>query len=420
MLDFILLIVIALACNALISATEAALLAVPASRVAVARAEGKPGGAILEALKAEIQKPLAALVTLSNIVTIVAAWIVGAVALEHYGPGRASLLLVLFTVLAVVFAELVPKIVGVRIAESLALHAARPLRLLVRLLNPFIRFTYFLAGLVTTEKPAEISEEEIEELAMLGARSGSIELDEAAMIQRIFKLNDVTTRDLMTPRSQVFFLEADLTLDQARERIIAAHHSRIPVVADHSFIHVLGVVHQRDLLIALQSGRGQERVRAFAKKPLLVPEQLLADELLREFQIARTHLAIAINEHGEPSGVVTLEDCLEELVGEIIDEKDVVPEVVKRISKDEILAHGETRGRNINSLFQTDLPENKTLTEYLLDHFHRIPEKGEILELDNLRFRIEEVSGGLIGRIRITRMAPAGAVHASRSFAPPA
>ncbi len=406
MLGFILLIVIALACNALISATEAALLAVPAARAAVARAEGKPGGATLEALKAEIQKPLAALVTLSNIVTIVAAWVVGAVALVRYGRARASLLLVLFTALAVVFAELVPKIVGVRVADTLALRAARPLHLLVRALNPFIRFTYFLAGLISTEKPAEISEEEIEELAMLGARSGAIEPDEAAMIQRIFKLNDVTTRDLMTPRGQVFYLEAEATLEQARERIIGARHSRIPVVADHSFTRVLGVVHQRDLLIALQSGRGQERVRAFAKKPLLAPEQLLADELLREFQIARTHLAIVIDEHGEPSGVVTLEDCLEELVGEIIDEKDVVPQVIKRISKDEILAHGETRGRNVNSLFQTDLPESKTLTELLLDQFHRIPEKGEILEIENLRFRIEEVSGGLIGRIRISRLAP--------------
>jgi putative hemolysin len=304
----------------------------------------------------------------------------------------------------------VPKIIGVRVAEGLALGAARPLRLASNLFNPLIRFTYYLAGIVTPEKPSNVSEEEIEALAILGVSSGAIEADEAAMIQQIFKLNDVTASDLMIPRGQVFFLEGEKTLAEVRSRIVDANHSRIPVVDDGSFSRVTGVVHQRDLLIAMENGKSNHQVKAFAKKPLLVPEQLLADELLREFQKARTHLAVVIDEHGEPSGVVTLEDCLEELVGEIIDEKDVVPELVKRVSKDEILAHGETRGRNVNSLLQTDLPENKTLTGFLLEEFHHVPEKGEVLEWKNLKFRIEEASGGPIERVRIIRRIPVEAV----------
>ncbi len=406
MLDLALIIVIALGCDAIISAVEAALLAIPRSRVAAAASEGKKGAATLEKLKAEIQKPLATLVTLANVVTIITAWVVGAIALQRYGKAFAGGLLAAFTILAVIFAELVPKIIGVRVAEGLSLRAARPLRLASNLLGPLIRFTYYLAGIVAPERPSNVSEEEIEALAILGASSGTIEADEAAMIQRIFKLNDVTTSDLMIPRGQVFFLEGEKTLADVRTEIVGANHSRIPVVDDGSFSRVTGVVHQRDLLIALENGKCNEKVKAFAKKPLLVPEQLLADELLQEFQKARTHLAVVIDEHGEPSGVVTLEDCLEELVGEIIDEKDVVPELVKRVSKDEILAHGETRGRNVNSLFQTDIPENKTLTGFLLEQFHHVPEKGEVLEWKNLKFRIEEASGGPIERIRITRTVP--------------
>jgi CBS domain containing-hemolysin-like protein len=406
MLELSIIVAIALVIDALISATEAALLAVPHSRVVAARAEGKKGAAVLEKLKVEIQRPLSALVILSNIVTIITAWVVGVVAVEKFGRGVAGALIVVFTVLVIIFAELVPKIIGVRTAETVALASARPLRVISSLLNPLIRFTYYIAGVVSPEKSSKVSEKEIEAMVMMGTSSGTIEPDEAAMIRQIFNLNDITTRDLMTPRGKVFFLEGEKTLSELKQEILGANHSRIPVVNGDSFDNIIGVVHQRDLLIALDTGRSNERVKTFAKKPLLVPEQLLADELLREFQKARTHLAVVIDEHGETSGVVTLEDCLEELVGEIIDEKDVVPELIKRVTKDEIISHGETRGRYVNSLFQTTLPETKTLMGFLQEQFHRIPEKGEVLVWENLEFRIEEASAGQIERLRIVRRTP--------------
>ncbi|MGH9446636.1 MAG: hemolysin family protein [Terriglobia bacterium] len=407
MLELAVIILAALVIDALISATEAALLAIPPSSVAAARADGKKGAAVLEKLKREIQRPLAALVILSNIVTIITAWIVGILAVERFGKEVAGALIAAFTILVIIFAELVPKIIGVRTAERISLASARPLRVVSGLLDPLIRFTYYIAGFVSPDKSSRVSEKEIEAMAMLGASFGTIEADEAAMIRQIFKLNDVKARDLMTPRGQVFYLEGDKTLSDSKLQIVDATHSRIPVVSGESFDNVLGVVHQRDLLIGLENGQARRPVKSFAKKPLLVPEQLLADELLRDFQRARTHLAIVIDEHGEPSGVVTLEDCLEELVGEIIDEKDVVPELVKRVTKDELIAHGETRGRYVNSLFQTDLPETMTLTGFLQEEFHRVPEKDEVFVWKNLEFRIEETSAGQIQRVRIIRRTPA-------------
>ncbi len=407
MLELAIIILVALIADALISATEAALLAIPPSWVAAARTDGKKGAAVLEKLKREIQRPLAALVILSNVVTIITAWIVGILAVERFGKEVAGALIAAFTILVIIFAELVPKIIGVRIAEHVSLASARPLRLVSGLLDPLIRFTYYIAGLVSPDRSSRVSEKEIEAMAMLGASSGTIEADEAAMIHQIFKLNDLKARDVMTPRGQVFYLEGDKTLSDLKRQIVGAAHSRIPVVSGESFDNVLGVVHQRDLLIGLENGQADRLVKAFAKKPLLVPEQLVADELLRDFQLARTHLAVVIDEHGEPSGVVTLEDCLEELVGEIIDEKDVVPELIKRMAKDELMAHGETRGRYVNSLLQTNLPEAQTLTGFLQEEFHRVPEKGEVFVWNNLEFRIEEASAGQIQRIRITRRMPA-------------
>lgn len=408
MLELVIIILIALVLDALISASEAALLAVRHSRVVAAREEGKSGASTLEKLKLEIQRPLAALVILSNIVTIITAWIVGVVAVERFGREVAAGVIIAFTVVVIVFAELVPKVIGVRAAEGLALATARPLRLISGLFAPLVRFAYFLASIVSPEKSSSVSEEEIQAMAMIGASSGAIEPDEAAMIRQVFKLNDVTARDLMTPRGQVFYLEGEKTLGELTTQLLGAHHSRIPVVSGDSFDRVIGVAHQRDLLIALKQDQSSTPVKVYAKKPLFVPEQLVVDELLREFQKTRTHLAVVIDEHGEASGVISLEDCLEELVGEIIDEKDVVPELIKRVAKDEIIAHGETRGRYVNSLFQTALPETKTLMGFLQEQFHRVPEKGEILLWQNLEFRIEEASAGQIQRIRIVKRTAEG------------
>ncbi|MGH9453335.1 MAG: hemolysin family protein [Terriglobia bacterium] len=419
MFELVSIFLIALIVDALISAAEAALLAVPHSRVVAARQEGKPGAALLEKLKAEIQRPLSALIILSNVVTIISAAIVGAVAVQHFGGLIAAALSVAFTILIIVFAEVVPKIIGVRHAESIALASTGTLRVISGLLSPLISFTYYIAGVVSPDKSVPVSEEEIKAMTMLGESSGSIEADEAAMIRQIFRLNDITARDLMTPRRQVFFLEGDKSLGDLKPKILAAKHSRIPVVTGDRFENVIGVVHQRDLLIALENGRSNEPVKAFAKKSLLVPAQLPADELLREFQTARTHLAVVINEHGEVTGVVTLEDCLEELVGEIIDEKDVIPQLIKRVKKDEIIAHGETRGRYVNSFFQSALPETKTLNGFLQEEFHRVPEKNEVLVWKDLEFRIEEASAGQIERIRITRRMPSVGESVSASAATP-
>jgi magnesium and cobalt exporter, CNNM family len=406
MLELLIITVVALVLDAAVSVCEAALLAVPPSRVLAARVAGKRGAAALEKLKQDIQRPLAVLVILSNIVTISTASLFGALAVQRFRGRVAVAFLVVFTILVIVFAEVVPKIIGARRAESIALACTPFLRLTTRLFDPLIRITYYIGNVLSPEKSARVSEEEIEAMATLGAKAGSIEPDEAAMIRQVFQLNDITAGDLMTPRRQVFYLEGEKTLADSKPSIVAATHSRIPVTNDHSLENVIGVVHQRDLLIALENGQGNQTVKAFAKKPLLVPEGLPADELLRAFQKARTHLALVINEHGEAAGVVTLEDCLEELVGEIIDEKDVVPEMIKRVKRDEIIAHGETRGRQVNSFFQSALPETKTLTGFLQDEFHRVPEKNEVLVWRNLEFRIEEATAGQIERIRITRIAP--------------
>ncbi|MDO8558022.1 MAG: hemolysin family protein [bacterium] len=405
MLELTFVVLIVLILDGLVSAAEAALLSVSSTRIEAARVAGKRGAETLAKLKDDVQRPLGTLIILSNIITIMGAFVVGVISSERFGSAATGAVSALLTFLVIIFAEIVPKILGERYAESVALAFAGTLRALTKAFSPIAVLAYRIARIFAHGKPTGISsEEEIKAMASIGAKSGAIGSEEASMIQRVFRLNDITARDLMTPRKHVVYFEGAKALSELKEKIIVSKNSRVLVTATPTLEHVVGVVLQRELLIALEQGRGNEALLAFAKKPLFVSSDTHADELLRQFQKTRMHLGVVVNEHGEISGVVTLEDCLEELVGEIIDEKDVVPELIKRISKDEILVHGDTRGRYVNSFFQTSLPETKTLNGFLQSQFHRVPEKGESFIWKDLRLIVEEVAGGGVQRLRIFRL----------------
>ena len=163
-------------------------------------------------------------------------------------------------------------------------------------------------------------------------------------------------------------------------------------------------MHQRDLFSEVIAGGLDKKVSEYAREAMIVPESRLADDLLRDFQEKRSHLAVVVSDYGNVVGVVGLEDVLEELVGEIIDEKDVAPELIKRVSKSEIIAHGQTRIAQVNHFFNTEVKSHKTVNGFLLEKFGKIPEKNEKLEIAGLVFHAEEVGPRQIDRARIVKI----------------
>src|SRR3989338_77522 len=250
--------------------------------------------------------------------------------------------------------------------------------------------------------PFLTSEEEIALLTRVGAKEGVIEQHEAEMIQRVFKLNDVTAGDMMTPKPFVVFIDGNKTVGQVADFVKTANHSRFPVFAGDKN-NITGIVHQRDLLNALASGGQESKVSEFATEAVFVPESRLGDDLLRDFRGKKFNLGIVISEYGNVVGVVGLEDILDEIIGEVIDEKDVNPGLMKRVAKNEILAHGQTRISAINHFFNLELKSRKNLNGFLLEKFGRLPEKGEVMELEELLFQIEEAAPNQIERVRITK-----------------
>ena len=246
------------------------------------------------------------------------------------------------------------------------------------------------------------SEEEITALTRLGQQTGAIEKDESELIQRVFRLNDVTAWDIMTPLSQIDAIDGRRTLGEVRSELMTLTHTRLPV-HEGSLDKVSGVVHLRDMLQALSDGKEMMPVRVLAKPPTFIPDTAAGDDLLRHFQRTKQHLAIVVDAFGTVLGLLTLEDVLEELVGDIVDETDVEPETIKRLSKTEILVDAATEMEDISRVLKLDQDGEGRIGEKLIEHLGHIPAVGDVIRLDEVTVTVAEATPRAVKRLRIVK-----------------
>jgi putative hemolysin len=317
---------------------------------------------------------------------------------------------VLATLLLVAVGELWPRRLmpepGVRFAVAIAPGLLWVSRMLRPLLYPLERITLSLPEPRLTSV-SEITESELRQLTALGRSGGAIDEHEGQIIERAFRLEDTRVWDIMTPRVDIFAWQDSLTLGEISAQFGSVPYSRIPVYGD-SVDDVTGVLYLRDAYQALIAGKRDAELRSLARQPLVVPGSLPLTRLLRDFQNRRIHLALVVDEYGGIDGLVTLEDVLEELVGEIEDETDVTEISMIRVSRNEIIAEGDTELREINHIFNTALPllEHRSLNGYLMAELGRVPEPGERLERQGLEIEVLDASETQVLRARMTRMGP--------------
>ncbi|MBX7058383.1 MAG: hemolysin family protein [Leptospirales bacterium] len=324
MTDLILATMLVLVASAACSMTEAALFSASIHRVRQRAEAGSSTARVLLAIRERMDGPITTLVILNNIANILGSLYVGALAAEKLGEAWLGAFSGGLTFLVVLFAEIVPKQLGERYAMPIGMLTARPVQLLTVLFVPAVWLVRLLTSPLRRGAPAPTTDEaEIRMLAHIGHNEGQIEQDESEMIQRVFRLNDTTAKALMTPRVSLTRLDGRETLRKARESILRSQHTRI-VVCGESVDDVIGIVRKDDLLAALAADRFEETVASFARDPIFVPGSARADDLLATFRRTRQHLAVVVDEYGGLSGVVTLEDVLEVLTGEIVDETDRV------------------------------------------------------------------------------------------------
>jgi putative hemolysin len=321
--------------------------------------------------------------------------------------GVAAILLAAFLLVAV--GELWPRRLvpeqGIRFAMAIAPGMLWLSRIMHPVLWPLERLTQSLPEPRLTSV-SEITESELRQLTALGRSEGAIDEHEGQIIERAFRLEDTRVWDIMTPRVDIFAWQDGQTLADIAPQFGSVPYSRIPVYGD-SIDDVTGVLYLRDAYQAVVAGKRDVALRTLARQPLVVPGSLPLTRLLRDFQNRRIHLALVVDEYGGIDGLVTLEDVIEELVGEIEDETDVTEVSIVRISRNEIIAEGDTELREINHIFNTALPllEHRSLNGYLMAELGRVPEPKEKLERQGLEVEVLDASETQVLRARITRLA---------------
>jgi CBS domain containing-hemolysin-like protein len=308
--------------SALCSASETALFSVSTLRVRqLALSNHRPAIALL-AIRENMNRPIATVVILNNIFNIVGSIVIGGVATKALGSQWLGVFSAILTFLIIIFGEIIPKTIGERYCEPIGLISAIPITGLSILFTPLVwMLENITAPFSRGNKRPTTNEAEIKLLANIGHQEGIIERGEAEMIQRVFKLNDVTAVDLMSPRIMITHIDGNLTIAQAIKHIIASQHSRI-IITDNSIDEVMGFALKHELLTAIVEGNQDHQISTITRKVRFVPELVQADKLLKNFIDSREHLAVVVDEYGSVSGVVTLEDVLEIITGEIVDETD--------------------------------------------------------------------------------------------------
>ena len=322
MLNLAIAILIMLLGSALCSGSEASLLSVPVLKARQLAETKQPAALALLAIRQKVNRPIATIVILNNLFNIVGSVLIGGIAAKVFNDALLGIFTGILTLLVILFGEIFPKILGERYAIPVALALAMPVQGITWLFTPVVLLLEHITAPLTAQGVRPSTDEaEIKLLATIGHQEGIIEADEAEMIRRVFRLNDMKSVDIMTPRVAVTHLPGHLTIAEAEAQILNSQHSRI-LVSDTDIDRIVGLVLKNELLTALIRGQGHQLLSQVARPVRFVAEAERADKLLQDFQTAREHLAVVVDEYGGVSGVVTLEDVLEVLTGEIVDETD--------------------------------------------------------------------------------------------------
>lgn len=311
--------------SAICSMSEAAILSLPMVRARVLCEQGRKNARHLLYVKENIAHAIASLVIINNAINIAGSIFIGNVVTTRFGNKWLGLTSTVLAFSIIIFSEVIPKTIGERHKVGLSIFFARPLHLLTLILRPLvdliIRLTQpFLHGI---KIPPKITEEEIKMMLRLGRAEGTVETDEEVLCNRVFKLNDVRAAQIMKPIDQIYALPAHKTLEEVKDAIINSPFSRIAVY-DKDPLDIVGMAQQRILLREIAKDNYHDRVKDFMVEPMFVNWVMRADALLEKFQAYHQHLFIVQDSEGKDIGLVTMEDVLEELFGEIYDEKDAV------------------------------------------------------------------------------------------------
>jgi CBS domain containing-hemolysin-like protein len=412
----ILLFVICVLFTAFFSSSEVALISITRAKARTLVNEGKKGSEAVAALKDSPEHLLITILIGNTLVTTAAAAIATAVAIQIFGDIGVGIATVFVVIVLLVFGEIGPKIYAARASDSFVLTVAPVILFASRIFSPIIWLVErvsptFGIGKETSE-PA-VTEEEIKEWIDVGKEDGTIEQGEQEMLYSVLEFADTTAREIMTPRVDVTLIEDTVTFEEAIRIFNETGFSRIPVYHDQ-IDNITGILNVKDVFSAMVSHRKDSTIKEVMYDPMFVPETKKIDDLLKELQVHRVQMAIVIDEYSSFVGIATVEDILEEIVGDIMDEYDKEEPDIQNISDGVFVVDAQMWVEDINERMEIDLPVDEsyeTIGGLIIDRLGHIPlHPGEKVEINegNIILAVMQMHGRRIVKVKVVIHPKAG------------
>jgi CBS domain containing-hemolysin-like protein len=394
------------------SGLEVALVGIRKSKVIQLFNDKKKGSKALHKLKTNPSWMMSSVNLGNNLVNVGASALATSLAIRLFGNDGLGIAVGIMTFLILVFGEITPKTYCNANSTKIALRYAPVLLGFSYAFYPVVKFFEIITkGVVkltgSSYTPPPITEEDIKGVIEQGLAEKALEKEEMELVHSALNFDDTVIRSVMTPRTKMFTLNSKMLLFEALSQINQSGHSRIPIFGDSSD-DIVGFIHAKDVLKELEKDNEGVSLKEIARNPVFASQEKMVSALLKEMQGRKTHMAIVVDEHGGVEGLVTLEDLLEEIVGEIEDESDLTRKIgYERIDPDTIITNGDIEIDIINEIFNTKVPEGDdyaSLNGLLHERLQDIPQEGDKIEVEGLRIIVEKVSKNIAQKIRIKKI----------------
>jgi len=409
-LPLFILLVLLVFMSAFFSSSETALINMSKIRLKHLVKEKVKNADKLEKLYEDSNKLIGAILIGNNIVNVATSSIATIITTSRFSNAGLGISVGLTTLVILIFGEITPKNLALKNSESISLFVAPIILFLVRIFTPILFILNSISNLLSAllgqrndDKKPTITQDELKTIVDVSNQEGVLETDETEMIQNIFEFKDLTVDDIMIQRRDIVAISADMSYDEIIDVFKNRQLSRLPIYED-TIDDIIGVLYAKDLFFTEQSKEDFD-IKAVMREPVFVNEFVKISDFFKKMQQVKTHIAIVLDEYGGVAGIVTMEDLVESIVGDIYDEYDQQDEEVRKLKENIYVINGNSKLTEIQDLLQVELvsKDYESLGGYLMDKMGKIPTQGDIYEDENFKFVISSMDKNRINKVKVIR-----------------
>lgn len=405
----IVLLAILLVASGFFSASETALMSLSKIRIRYMKEEGIKGAKLVGSLIEDSNNLLTSILVGNNVVNIAATSISTSLFLSIFQEKGVPIATAVMTILVLIFGEITPKTIAVNNTEKVALLVSRPIKIIITILKPVVwifniitKVIFKILGVQDKGIQPYITEEELKTMVNVSHEEGVLEIEEREIINNVFQFGDMQAKEAMVQRLDIIAINVEDTYDEIMDLFKHEKLSRLPVY-EESIDNIIGILNIKDVVFLEDDEIDNFNIKDYVREAFFTYEFKKITQLLEEMKKDKSQMAIVVDEYGATAGLITIEDLVEVIVGDIDDEYDEEDEEIQVIKEDEYIVEGSTRISDVNEMIgiRLESEEFDSIGGFIIGHIGRIPDENEVVEVDNIRFCIESLEKNRIMKIRI-------------------